>query len=230
MKSAKSLSKTGQRHTLLLWLVAGLGFFAARNAIAAEYYVSTTGSDSNAGTQAAPFATLQKAAGMVAAGDTVWIRGGTYKITTPASSGAGIQLSKSGTSNTNRIKYWAFHFRSWALPRIWVPMNSELSGRVDRPEPRAQQERAARQEMGVHRDWVAPRPRAAEPVAAARRQFQPMHPREPATPCRLAGHPQVAERYRQRVVADREVAARPAWQAPVARLELAAPLRELAVR
>jgi MYXO-CTERM domain-containing protein len=108
MKSMDRLSKTNQRHSLLLWLVAGLSFFAARNASATEYYVSTTGSDSNPGTQASPFATLQKGADTAAAGDTVWIRGGTYKITTPASSGAGIQLSKSGTSDTNRIKYWAY--------------------------------------------------------------------------------------------------------------------------
>ena len=41
-------------------------------------------------------------------GDTVYIRGGTYKITTPATSGAGINFTKSGTSDTNRIKYWAY--------------------------------------------------------------------------------------------------------------------------
>jgi hypothetical protein len=80
---------------------------AAGSARAAEYYVATTGSDSNAGTMAAPFATLQKGVNTAAAGDTVWIRGGTYKITTPASSSAGVNFTKSGTSDTNRIKYWA---------------------------------------------------------------------------------------------------------------------------
>jgi hypothetical protein len=81
---------------------------AAGSARAAEYYVATTGSDSNAGTMAAPFATLQKGVNTAAAGDTVWIRGGTYKITTPANSGAGINFTKSGTSDTARIKYWAY--------------------------------------------------------------------------------------------------------------------------
>ncbi len=81
---------------------------AARNAYAAEYYVAPTGSDSAAGTMAAPFATLQKGINTAAAGDTVWIRGGTYKITTPASSAAGVNFNKSGTSDTNRIKYWAY--------------------------------------------------------------------------------------------------------------------------
>ena len=81
---------------------------SARAAEYAEYYVATTGSDSNAGTMAAPFATLQKGVNAAAAGDTVWIRGGVYKITTPASSSAGVNFTKSGTSDTNRIKYWAY--------------------------------------------------------------------------------------------------------------------------
>ena len=108
MKAVERRSKTGQPHALLLWLVAGLGLFAARNVFATEYYVAPTGSDSNPGTQDSPFATLQKGADTAVAGDTVWIRGGTYKITTPKSSGAGIEISKSGTSDTNRIKYWAY--------------------------------------------------------------------------------------------------------------------------
>jgi len=108
MKSARKLSAKVERLSLLSGLLVGLGLFAANRASAAEYYVSPTGSDSNPGTQASPFATLQKGADTAAAGDTVWIRGGTYKITTPKSSGAGIELSKSGTSDTNRIKYWAY--------------------------------------------------------------------------------------------------------------------------
>jgi parallel beta-helix repeat protein len=42
------------------------------------FYVSPSGSDSNAGSSAAPFLTLQKAADRVAAGDTVIARAGTY--------------------------------------------------------------------------------------------------------------------------------------------------------
>ncbi len=80
----------------------------ARSAGATDYYVATTGSDSNAGTMDAPFATLQKGANVAVAGDTVFIRAGTYKITTPTSSGAGISFTKSGTSDTNRIHYWAY--------------------------------------------------------------------------------------------------------------------------
>ena len=95
MKAARRLSTKVKRLSLLFALVFGLGLFAASQALATEYYVATTGSDSNPGTLAAPFATLQKGADTAVAGDTVWIRGGTYKITTPKTSGAGIELSKS---------------------------------------------------------------------------------------------------------------------------------------
>jgi len=81
---------------------------ASSAALATEYYVAPGGSDTNAGTMAAPFATLQKGVNVAVAGDTVFIRGGTYRITTPSSAGAGISFSKSGTSDTSRIKYWAY--------------------------------------------------------------------------------------------------------------------------
>jgi hypothetical protein len=52
------------------------------------YFVSTAGTDSNAGTVGAPFGTIQHAANLVEPGDTVMIRGGTYRETvTPAHSG-----------------------------------------------------------------------------------------------------------------------------------------------
>jgi hypothetical protein len=42
------------------------------------YYVATTGSDSNPGTESQPWRSIQKAANTLVAGDTVYIRGGTY--------------------------------------------------------------------------------------------------------------------------------------------------------
>ena len=54
------------------------------------FYVSTSGSDSNAGSFSAPWRTLQKAADSVSAGATVLIRGGTY---------AGFTLRRSGTAS-----------------------------------------------------------------------------------------------------------------------------------
>lgn len=42
------------------------------------YYISTTGNDNNAGTFASPWRTITKANNTITAGDTVFIRGGTY--------------------------------------------------------------------------------------------------------------------------------------------------------
>src|SRR6185312_5017012 len=92
---------------LVALFVALIGPVAVGTARATDYYVATTGSDSNAGTMDAPWATLQKGASTAVAGDTVWIRGGTYAVTTPANSGAGINFSKSGTSSAN-INYFAY--------------------------------------------------------------------------------------------------------------------------
>ena len=56
--------------------------------MAAEYYVAPSGSDANAGTKAAPFQTIQKAADVMQPGDRCLIRAGTYRETvTPANSG-----------------------------------------------------------------------------------------------------------------------------------------------
>ncbi len=50
-----------------------------RRAISVQsYYVSTSGSDSNPGTQAQPWKTIQKAANTATAGSTVNIKSGTY--------------------------------------------------------------------------------------------------------------------------------------------------------
>ena len=48
---------------------------------ATHYHVVTTGNDNNAGTEQAPWATLRKAVETAAAGDIVWIHGGTYTVT-----------------------------------------------------------------------------------------------------------------------------------------------------
>jgi parallel beta-helix repeat protein len=45
---------------------------------AAEYYVSKSGNNSNPGTEAQPWKTIQKAANTLTAGDTVYIKAGTY--------------------------------------------------------------------------------------------------------------------------------------------------------
>jgi chitodextrinase len=59
------------------------------------YYVATTGNDSNAGSAAAPFKTLQKAADMANACDTVIVKDGTYTVT---SGSTFVTTSKAGNS------------------------------------------------------------------------------------------------------------------------------------
>lgn len=81
--------------------------FAASGAFASTYYVSPKGSDSNGGSLEKPFATIQKANGKVAPGDTVFIRGGKYSITKPYAGDAGILIDRSGTEN-KRIYFFAY--------------------------------------------------------------------------------------------------------------------------
>jgi hypothetical protein len=69
----------------------------------ATYYVAPNGSDSNTGMLASPFFTLNKAWTVVAAGDIIYMRGGTYHYGTTMNSLTG----KSGTSG-NTIKVWAY--------------------------------------------------------------------------------------------------------------------------
>src|SRR5580698_2338210 len=56
--------------------VCSFAAFGQRNS---SFYVSTVGSDSNPGTQAAPWRTVQYAADTARAGSTVNVRGGTYE-------------------------------------------------------------------------------------------------------------------------------------------------------
>jgi hypothetical protein len=61
-----------------------------RRLLSATFYVAVGGSDSAAGSQTAPFATLQEAANQVVAGDTVIVEAGTY---------AGFSLSYENTQS-----------------------------------------------------------------------------------------------------------------------------------
>ncbi|MGA8274313.1 MAG: right-handed parallel beta-helix repeat-containing protein [Candidatus Sulfotelmatobacter sp.] len=60
---------------LFVLFVCGSGAFGQQNS---SFYVSTTGNDSNPGTQTAPWRTVQHAADTVWAGSTVNVRGGIY--------------------------------------------------------------------------------------------------------------------------------------------------------
>ncbi|MDS0528557.1 pectate lyase [Clostridium sp. SHJSY1] len=90
--------------------VFGISCLASTNAYAKDYYMSPIGSDSNAGTQAAPFASLSKAQSSATSGDIVYILGGTYKNFNIAATDANYnyvhEINKSG------ITYRAFSSKS----------------------------------------------------------------------------------------------------------------------
>ncbi len=77
------------------------------------YYVAPNGNDANDGSMNNPVLTIQRAQSLVVAGDTVYVRGGTYKMEeaqVAAYTGVWayvIFLNKSG-SNGHRINYWAY--------------------------------------------------------------------------------------------------------------------------
>ena len=62
----------------------------AQSALATTYYVSTSGNDANSGTISLPWRTIQHAANVVKAGDTVYVRAGVYNevISIPVSGSA----------------------------------------------------------------------------------------------------------------------------------------------
>ena len=92
---------------LLILVVFYLPVFSA------IYYVAPTGSDANSGTITLPFLSIKQAQTAVVAGDTVYIRGGTYtmaesQIASYSSIWAYVTLlNKSGTTG-KRINYWSY--------------------------------------------------------------------------------------------------------------------------
>jgi hypothetical protein len=95
-------------------LIVLLFVLSFSQAFSTRYYVATDGIDTNAGTIAAPFLTVQRAQTSVVAGDTVYIRGGSY-IMTEAQIALKYNnfwayitnLTKSGSTG-KRINYWAY--------------------------------------------------------------------------------------------------------------------------
>jgi hypothetical protein len=96
------------RLPLALFALALLTPLAAK-----EYYVAPNGSDAAAGTITAPFATVQRGQQAAEPGDTVMIRGGTYRLSNAQIAGREgpyacvTRLTKSGTPE-QRINYWAY--------------------------------------------------------------------------------------------------------------------------
>lgn len=79
-----------------LTLILSLILLLSCPVLAKDYYVALNGKDTNGGTMKAPFATIQKAADTMSAGDNCYIRGGIYRQT--------VKLTKSG-KKSNIIKF-----------------------------------------------------------------------------------------------------------------------------
>jgi hypothetical protein len=99
---------------LLIAAVAAGASGAAAHAAGAAYYVAPNGSDGAAGTLSAPWASIAHAQTVAGAGDTVYVRGGTYSYshgTTGCASQTAtvdaITLNKSGSSGSP-ISYAAY--------------------------------------------------------------------------------------------------------------------------
>ena len=101
-----------KNHAAAALLLLLMGFLHSP-AFCKIYYVATNGNDANAGTISSPFLTIKRAQTSVVAGDTVYIRGGTYVMTeAQIAQYSGIWayvtlLNKSGSSG-KRINYWAY--------------------------------------------------------------------------------------------------------------------------
>lgn len=76
--------------------------FSSITTFATNYYVATSGNDSNSGTLNSPFKTLAKAISVVTAGDYIYIRGGVHSI-----SSSPIVITKNGSSSS-KIRVFAY--------------------------------------------------------------------------------------------------------------------------
>jgi parallel beta-helix repeat protein len=89
-------------YTRTLLLTASALF--SLSGFAADLYVSPNGNDSNSGTQGAPFLTISRASQAAVPGTTVHVAPGTYNVSAPSLSNAGILTTTSGTSQA-RIRF-----------------------------------------------------------------------------------------------------------------------------
>ncbi|MBN1765187.1 MAG: right-handed parallel beta-helix repeat-containing protein [Sedimentisphaerales bacterium] len=80
------------KKTLCMFFPLLAVFLSAFPVYSAQYYVSPTGNDNNIGTINSPFKTIGKAVGLVAAGDTIYLRGGQHNYSNK------ISISKNGSS------------------------------------------------------------------------------------------------------------------------------------
>lgn len=95
---------------------------------AAEIYVSPSGSDSAAGTLTAPLKSIQSAVSKAVAGDTIYLRAGTYSPT------SNIQITKSGTASA-RYTLSAYNNENAIIDGEGLPNTpAPVGGSIDRAD------------------------------------------------------------------------------------------------
>jgi parallel beta-helix repeat protein len=95
-------------------------------ATAATYYVATTGNDANPGTQAQPFQTIKKGLSVCKAGDTLYLRGGTYN----ESIDANVQRVPIGNSWADAPVIASYPSETAIINRINLADDSSLQGAI----------------------------------------------------------------------------------------------------
>jgi hypothetical protein len=110
MDAARTITATFETYTLYLPMISS----HIEPVDIDPLYVATDGDDSNPGTMAEPFETLDKAVSVVVAGQTIYMRGGTYSHTQT------ITLSQSGNS-VNMYRIWAYTGEQPVLDFSGVP-------------------------------------------------------------------------------------------------------------
>ncbi|RYU61337.1 DUF1565 domain-containing protein [Methylolobus aquaticus] len=120
------------RFCLTLALVAGFLTHpgATQAAAACTHYVATTGKDTNPGTLAAPWRTLQKAANTAEAGNVVCARGGVYaeavKINVSGSAAGGYITFQSYPGETTILDGSTLTVRVGWSPLVWIQNKSYI--------------------------------------------------------------------------------------------------------
>lgn len=134
MKSAMTRVLVAAAIAVSVTTAIGSGSAAGNTLAGKTYYVAPSGSDSAAGTQSAPWASIAHAQAVALPGDTVYFRGGTYTYTRAnrgCRSGTdrvdAITLSKSGASG-NPIRYWAYPGETPVFDFARVSDNCRIKG------------------------------------------------------------------------------------------------------
>lgn len=91
-------------------------FFSQFSLAATYYYVATNGSDSNPGSINQPFKTINRGASVLSAGDTLYIRGGTYNETANISNSGTVSAPITISSHPGE---WAVIDGQDTIPGYW---------------------------------------------------------------------------------------------------------------